>query len=79
MIDVKEAVKKAAEYLAEMFPNYSHELRLEEVIKEPTGWAVTMSLPRPGLPIFAGQRDYKRVVMGSEGGFERMEIRSLAS
>lgn len=90
MLNVKEAVKRAFEVLADMFDKESlREPRLEEV--ELTGcgdvWSVTVSFVRPTTVVDAAElglppcfeREYKVIEIQAESGqMLSMKIRQLA-
>lgn len=92
MIDVKQAVQLAANYVKEMYePQQLEDIRLEETEKTDDGsyWFITMSFERSTkrrrgkLHEFANQppiRDYKILKINAESGeVQSMKIRSPES
>lgn len=56
MLDVKEAVGKAFEYFATLYPGFSS-VQLEEVelTEDADYWLITLSYPSPGLAEILGR------------------------
>jgi len=74
MIDVKEAVKNANEYLQAFFP-HAQNIQLEEVELDETRklWLITMSFPdeedkNAPVSLYARQRRYKIFSISAEDG-----------
>ncbi len=81
MIPMKNAVKIASDYLAEVFPDV-REVRLEEVelAEEGPFWNITFSFLRPQPPPLSmiSDREYKVVQVGSDkGDLHSIRIRKL--
>lgn len=86
MIDVKQAVRVAAEYFTDLIPTKAEGLLLEEVeLVERDGrecWSITFSTPLPAVGIanlMAGARkDYKVFTVDAETGqVKSMKIRQI--
>lgn len=83
-MEVKEAVKKAREYIQEIYSDeHVNDIRLEEVEYEhhENAWNVTLSFSRPaaGLQQIVGApRDYKTIVIDNPSRrVTAMRIRQL--
>ena len=80
MIGVKDAVKLAISAFADLFPNVSEQIRLEEVKLAEDGpwWNITLSFPKPGqqptaktlAAVLSGyeDREYKLVQIHRDNG-----------
>jgi hypothetical protein len=83
LVDVKRAVSKARDYLAEMLQIPPERLLLEEVelSEDDKFWLVTLSFPPPAGSSFAvalGGRVYKVVKIDAvTGEFESIKIRQV--
>jgi hypothetical protein len=83
MIDVKEAVRLAEKYLAELSSQGG--ILFEEVepgqdVRGCDRWLVTLSIPTPGSVLNSNGpplRDYKVVAIGPDGSLESVKIRKL--
>lgn len=67
--DVKEAVKIAGDYIAQLFPSVPN-LTLEEVelSDDERHWFVTFGFGLPGFPGALGGREYKTVKIEAQTG-----------
>ena len=86
MLDVKEAIQRAVQAVAEFYPDQRGYLRLEEVERlSPDEWRITVSVPKPtfgpALSVIAlRDREYKSIHIDAEtGDFKKMEIRQIAT
>jgi hypothetical protein len=90
MLDVKQVVRLAIEFVKDMYEREGViDLRLEEVERSEDRWSVTLSFARPDpSPIAAVRtlsgsprwRDYKTLIVnGADGTIESMKIRELES
>lgn len=93
MIDVKDAVKKALDYVSAVIPEALIDPRLEEVElgQDEKNWLITISFIRKAPPqsvvqeanqiawnINPNERDYKLITIDAEAGIPRsMKIRQL--
>ena len=86
MVDVREAVKIARNYLQEMFTNEADDIRLEEVEPDTTmsgaviGWRVTLSFrPRSDKAsgLLGSERLFKTFTIGHDGQVKSMKIRTV--
>jgi hypothetical protein len=88
MIDVKQAVKIAVEYFADLMGARANGALLEEVEIDDSGprpyWKITLSVPEPLAPMFGvaniigGKKDFKVVTIDAESGeVKSIKIRQL--
>lgn len=80
VVDVKEAVKKASNYLVGFVPSAAGQMLIEEIEQDETNkfWLVTLSYPDPENPMFSASRKYKIVkVRRSDGEVISMKIRTI--
>ena len=78
-LTVKEAIEAARAYLADLYPESASSLRMEEIERQGSDWAITLSMSGPtfGAGEFGFGRVAKVVVVdGANGSFVSLKQRA---
>lgn len=79
MIDIKNAVKIASEYLTSLISLQANQLLVEEVEQDSSSWLITMSYPDPeSSSPFSVKRYFKEIkIRKTNGEVVSMKIKKI--